>query len=107
LKSNNANIRKLESCATLQYIFLNQEGKVHDLITLEDTTVDNAYNTYKNTGLPPGPICSPGMDSINAALYPDEETDYMFFIATADGKTKFSKTFEEHLKAMKDYGLAK
>ncbi len=107
LKSNNLNIRKLESCATLQYIFLNQEGKVHDLITLADTTVDNAYNTYKNTGLPPGPICSPGMDSINAALYPDEETDYMFFIATADGKTKFSKTFEEHLKAMKEYGLAK
>lgn len=107
LKSNNLNIKKLESCATLQYIFLNQEGKVHDLITLADTTVDNAYNTYKNTGLPPGPICSPGMDSINAALYPDEETDYMFFIATADGKTKFSKTFEEHLKAMKEYGLAK
>lgn len=107
LKHKDINIKKLQSCATLQYIFLNQEGKVHDIITYEDTTVDNAYNTYLHAGLPPGPICSPGMDSINAALYPDEETDYMFFIATPDGKTKFSKTYEEHLKAMKEYGLAK
>lgn len=107
LKSNDPNIKKLQSCATLQYIFLNQEGKVHDTITYDDTQVDNAYNTYLHAGLPPGPICSPGMDSINAALYPDEETDYMFFIATPDGKTKFSKTYAEHLKAMKEYGLAK
>lgn len=107
LKSNDPTIKKLQSCATLQYIFLNQEGKVHDTITYEDTQVDNAYNTYLHAGLPPGPICSPGIDSINAALYPDEDTDYMFFIATPDGKTKFSKTYAEHLKAMKEYGLAK
>jgi UPF0755 protein len=67
LKSKVQNLKKLESCATLQYIFLNQEGKVHQLITYKDTTVDNAYNTYIHAGLPPGPICSPGMDSINAA----------------------------------------
>jgi len=107
LKSTDANLQKLQSCATLQYIFLNQEGKVHQLISLADTTVDNAYNTYIHPGLPPGPICSPGMDSINAALYPDEETDYMFFLATGDGTTKFSKTYKEHNKAMKQYGLAK
>jgi len=98
---------KLQSCATLQYIFLNQEGKVHELITFDDTAIDNAYNTYIHPGLPPGPICSPGMDSINAALYPDEDTDYMYFIAPGDGTTKFSKTYAEHLKAMKAYGLAK
>jgi len=107
LKSKDANLKKLQSCATLQYIFLNQEGKVHQLLTYNDTTVDNAYNTYIHAGLPPGPICSPGMDSINAALYPDEDTDYMFFIATGDGTTKFTKTYAEHLKAMKAYGLAK
>lgn len=101
------NYSKLESCATLQYIFLNKEGKVHQQITLQDTKVDNVYNTYINAGLPPGPICSPGMDSINAALYPDEETDYKFFLATGDGTTKFSKTFAEHQKAMKQYGLIK
>lgn len=107
LKSKDANLKKLQSCATLQYIFLNQEGKVHDLITLKDTTVDNAYNTYIHAGLPPGPICSPGMESINAALYPDEDTDYLFFVAKGDGTSKFSKTYAEHLKAMKEYGLAK
>ncbi|QNU65834.1 endolytic transglycosylase MltG [Ruminiclostridium herbifermentans] len=107
LKSKEEYLRKLQSCATLQYIFLNREGKVHDQITYEDTTVDDAYNTYLHPGLPPGPICSPGMDSINAALYPDEDTDYMFFIATGDGTTKFTKSYNEHLKAMKQYGLTK
>ncbi|PYG86975.1 UPF0755 protein [Ruminiclostridium sufflavum DSM 19573] len=107
LKSKQAYLQKLQSCATLQYIFLNREGKVHEQITYEDTNVEDAYNTYIHPGLPPGPICSPGMDSINAALYPDEDTDYMFFIATGDGTTKFTKSYEEHLKAMKQYGLAK
>jgi UPF0755 protein len=107
LKSNDVNLRKLQSCATLQYIFLNQEGKVHEQLTYNDTKIDNAYNTYIHPGLPPGPICSPGMDSINAALYPDEDTDYMFFIAKGDGTTKFSKTYSEHVKAMKQYGLLK
>lgn len=107
LKSKDENLRKLQSCATIQYVFLNTEGKVHEQLTYEDTTIDNGYNTYIHPGLPPGPICSPGMDSIKAALYPDEETDYMFFIAKGDGTTKFTKTYAEHLKAMKEYGLAK
>lgn len=106
LKSKDTNIKKLQSCATIQYVFLNTEGKVHEVLTLEDTTIDSPYNTYIHPGLPPGPICSPGMDSINAALYPDEDTDYMFFIAKGDGTTKFTKTYEEHLKAMREYGLA-
>ncbi|HEY5583663.1 MAG TPA: endolytic transglycosylase MltG [Ruminiclostridium sp.] len=107
LDNKDQNLKKFQSCATLQYIFLNQEGKVHEQITLKDTTIDNAYNTYIHAGLPPGPICSPGMDSINAALYPDEDTEYMFFFSTGDGTTKFTKTYAEHLKAMKQYGLAK
>ncbi|AEY65495.1 endolytic transglycosylase MltG [Clostridium sp. BNL1100] len=105
LKSRDLN--KLQSCATIQYVFLNKEGKVHEKLTYEDTKITSPYNTYIHPGLPPGPICSPGMDSINAALYPDEDTDYMFFIAGPDGSTKFSKTYQEHLKAMKQYGLAK
>ncbi len=105
LKSRDLN--KLQSCATIQYVFLNKEGKVHEKLTYEDTKIVSPYNTYIHPGLPPGPICSPGMDSINAALYPDEDTDYMFFIAGPDGSTKFSKTYQEHLKAMKQYGLAK
>ncbi|ACL75826.1 endolytic transglycosylase MltG [Ruminiclostridium cellulolyticum] len=105
LKSRDLN--RLQSCATIQYVFLNKEGKVHEKLTYEDTKIISPYNTYIHPGLPPGPICSPGMDSINAALYPDEDTDYMFFIAGPEGSTKFSKTYQEHLKAMKQYGLAK
>jgi UPF0755 protein len=105
LKSRDLN--SLESCATIQYIFLNKEGKVHQKLTYADTRIDDPYNTYIHPGLPPGPICSPGMDSINAALYPDEDTDYMFFIAGPGGTTKFSKTYAEHKKAMREYGLAK
>lgn len=107
LKSKEVYLQKLQSCATLQYIFLKKEGKVHEQISYQDTNVEDVYNTYIHPGLPPGPICSPGMDSINAALYPDEDTDYMFFIATADGTTKFTKSYSEHLKAMKQYGLTK
>ncbi len=107
LKSKDTTLKKLQSCATIQYVFLNTEGKVHEKLTYEDTTISSPYNTYIHPGLPPGPICSPGIDSINAALYPDEDTDYMFFIAKGDGTTKFTKNYAEHLKAMKEYGLAK
>ncbi len=107
LRDKNPNLRKLESCATLQYIFLNTEGKVHEVITYDDKNTNNPYNTYLNAGLPPGPICSPSIDAINAALYPDEDTDFMFFLSASDGTTKFSKTYAEHQKAMKQYGLIK
>lgn len=107
LKSNDPTINKLQSCATIQYIYLNKEGKVKPILSYQDTQIDDPYNTYIHRGLPPGPICSPGLDAIKAALYPDEDCDYMFFIAKGDGTTKFSKTFAEHQKAMKEYGLAK
>lgn len=67
--------------------------------SLKDTQVDSKYNPYKNKGLPPGPICSPGKDSIEAAINPDE-TEYLYFVASdkLDGTNVFSKTYEEFLK---------
>ena len=61
--------------------------------------MDSKYNPYKNKGLPPGPICSPGKDSIEAAINPDE-TEYLYFVASdkLDGTNVFSKTYEEFLK---------
>ena len=83
---------KLESCATVQYIL--KERK--EILSNEDTAIDSPYNTYKYKGLPAGPIASPGTASIEAALQP-AETDYLYFVATADGSANlFSKTFEEH-----------
>ena len=86
----------LESCATVQYVL----GERKRVISIADTQIDNAYNTYKYKGLPPGPIANPGLDAIKATLYPNK-TDYMFFALQEDGTHKFSKTYEEHLRTPK------
>lgn len=62
----------------------------------------NTYNTYKHPGLPPGPICSPGLASIKAARNP-EEHPYLFFVARGDGSHSFSATLNEHNRAVKIY----
>lgn len=62
------------------------------------------YNTYKCYGLPKGPICNPGLDAINAALYP-EDTPYYFFVTDKDLNFYYSKTYEEHLENCKKAGL--
>jgi UPF0755 protein len=100
LKSKDATLRRLQSCASIQYIFFLKTGEIKDRILTEDTKVDDPYNTYIHEGLPPGPICCPGEGAINAALCP-EENDFMYFVAKEDGsKTHFfSKTFKEHLSA--------
>ena len=66
--------------------------------------VNSPYNTYKNTGLPVGPIASPGEACIKAALYP-EKTNALYFLLGTDGEHIFSETYEEHLKAMEANGL--
>jgi UPF0755 protein len=55
---------------------------------------DSPYNTYTHTGLPPGPICNPGVAALQAALHP-AQTDYMYFVASPDGSTKFAKGLDQ------------
>jgi len=65
---------------------------------LEATAVSSPYNTYQNLGLPPGPICNPGLASIRAAAQP-ADTDYFFFLADCtkdDGSHLFAVTEDEH-----------
>ncbi|HVQ44244.1 MAG TPA: endolytic transglycosylase MltG [Candidatus Saccharimonadia bacterium] len=57
--------------------------------------IDSHYNTRRYPGLPPGPICSPGLSALDAAAHP-AATDYLFFLSGKDGKTYFAKTLAEH-----------
>jgi UPF0755 protein len=87
---------KLQSCATIQYIL----GKPKEKLEESDLEIESPYNTYLYKGLPPGPICNPGIDSIIAALEPANE-DYLYFVLGDNGRHIFSKTYEEHLKNKK------
>jgi len=88
----------LQIDATVLYSL--QENK--ELVTLEDLEVDSPYNTYKNLGLPPGPITCPGREAIRAVLNP-EEHNYYFYVAKGDGSHHFSITYNEHLQAINRY----
>ncbi len=69
------------------------------------TTFHSTYNTYDIEGLPPGPICNPGMDAILAALNP-EKTDYYYYCHSNDGEAFYARTNAEHLSNLKKAGLA-
>ena len=86
----------LQSCATVQYILKERKP----VLTYADVRIESPYNTYLHEGLPIGPIASPGLASIKAALYP-ETTDYYFFVVSATGEHAFSKTLEEHNAAVR------
>lgn len=72
-----------------------------------DLNSDNAYNTYRHAGLPPGPIANPGAAALQAALMP-AETDYLYFVAKPDGSGahNFSETIEQHNVAVQQYRRA-
>jgi UPF0755 protein len=84
--------KALESDATVNYI----TGKNTPGVSNADTEINSPYNTYKYPGLPPGPICSPSLSSIKAALNPRKTDYYYFFHKQPSGEVVFSKTFEEH-----------
>lgn len=81
----------LESCATIAYIL----GVDKWQYSFNDTRTVSPYNTYLNRGLPLGPICNPGLESIKAAIYP-KASSYWFYLSTKDGETIYSKTLQEH-----------
>lgn len=71
-------------------------------LTRKDLRRPSPYNTYLNRGLPPGPICNPGLSSLQAALLPAEVT-YLYFVSKNDGTHFFSKTIREHNQAVNQY----
>lgn len=71
-------------------------------ITSDDLQEDSAYNTRKNTGLPPGPITNPGLDSIKASAFP-EKSDYYYYLTAKDGHMVYAKTNTEHVNNKANY----
>lgn len=88
--------RPLQSCATVQYAL----GRHKPKLSYEDLEIDSPYNTYRHTGLTPGPIASPGLDSIRAALFP-AKVNYLYFVARSDGTHVFSTSYRDHLRAQR------
>ncbi len=88
----------LQADATLTYL----TGKGSLNLTKDDLKIDSPYNTYKYYGLPLGPICNPGLESIGAVIY-YEENSYWFYLTTPEGETIFSETLEEHNIARFNY----
>ncbi len=91
----------LYSCATIEYIITEIQGKAHpDVITYDDLKIDSPYNTYKWAALPPTPISNPGLVSLNAVASAPK-TDYFYFTLTdsAVGSHTFTNSFNAHVKA--------
>lgn len=89
---------KLESCATVLYVFNNVFEKSKTYLLDTDLKINSDFNTYLHYGLPPTPICNPGLSSILAVLN-SIDTNYLYFVSKKDGTHEFSTTLEEHLKA--------
>jgi len=89
---------KLDCDPTVRYATRKFTGR----IGYRDLAYDSPFNTYLYRGLPPTPICSPGLASIEAALSP-ETTDYLYFVSRNDGSHYFSKTLKEHNRAVQYY----
>ena len=93
---------KLQADPTIQYII---PGPPKTL-SIRDLRIKSEYNTYQNYGLPPGPINNPGIESIKAALYP-EDTNFLFFVAQGDGSHAFTTNEKDHEEAKRIYKINK
>ena len=96
MNSADESMHYLGSDATINFI-RRLNGLDPDIIlSADDIALDSPYNTYLNQGLPPGPICMPGTDAIQAALYPEPNSNYLYFCADGNGGTLFAVTLAEH-----------
>lgn len=95
----------LQVDATLQYVLGYQSGEKtwwKKSIYNDDKTINSPYNTYQISGLPPAPICNPGLAAINAVAYPTE-TDYFYYIHDPQGMAHYAMTLDEHNENVATY----
>jgi len=90
---------KLGADPTVEYAMGKHQGNKG--LSFKDILINSPYNTYINKGLPPGPICNPGLASFKAVIN-YENTPYLYFVAKGDGSHVFTKTYQEHLQAQRE-----
>ncbi len=91
--------KRLEADPTVQYALgfnLKENRYWKKGLTYKDLRVNSPYNTYRNAGLPPGPICNPSRESVLGVLNPEKNFDALYFVADTGGRHVFSKTYDEH-----------
>ena len=90
----------LQADPTVQYAIMLKRGRKKSRLFIRDYAFPSPYNTYLHPGLPPGPVNSPSRRSIEATLYP-ASVKYLYFVAGPDGRHVFSRTYNEHLRAIR------
>ena len=98
-------LKLLQSDATVQYARVYEGIGRTSSVLYKDLEIESPYNTYKFAGLPPGPICSPRKEAIEAALYP-ANTKYLYFFAAPDGTNYYNETYNGHLKDQSKFGVS-
>ncbi len=96
---------KLDIDATVQYALgfdTTEQRWWKKGLTNEDIDIDSLYNTYKTQGLPPGPICNPGLASLIAAANP-ADTDFVYYLSDKEGNNHYARTLAEHNKNIETY----
>lgn len=96
----------LQVDATIQYVLgyqIKEKTWWKKYLTIDDLEIDSPFNSYKNKGLPPTPICNPGLDSILAVINADENIPYWYYLSDKFGKMHYSKSLEEHQLNIKKY----
>jgi len=92
---------RLQTDPTVIYAMADFDGNIRK----KDLSIDSPYNTYKHFGLPPGPIASPGLESIQAAMNP-EESAFLYFVSRKNGSHQFSTNYKDHTRAVRKYQLS-
>ena len=93
---------RLQTDPTVIYALTEGEFELKRALKKSDLNIDSPFNTYRNYGLPPTPICNPGVAAMEAAVHP-AKTDFLYFVANGEGGHNFAKSLNEHNRNVKKW----